>query len=394
MRPALARNVTPIARLTIARTHLPPRLRADIRRKLLRWYDRHRRDLPWRHRATDAYAQWVAEAMLQQTRVDTVLPKYERFMVRFPSVRALADADHDEVLKHWEGLGYYRRIHHLHRAARIVRDAGGKMPRSADQFRELPGVGEYMSAAIASIAYGQRVAAVDGNVARVIARLFVVRDDVLSPSGKAAIGEIARALIPVRRPGDFNQAWMDLGTAVCTPKSPDCDSCPLVACCGAAATGQTAVLPVRGKRGPVVEITTITVLFLDADRILVRRRPTGGLWSGLWEFPNTDIARGTAHQGAIANLAREHGLQLLDGTHDVGTVTHRLTHRAIRFRVYAAWAVSGSAPRMDSRSEWVSADGFDRLAVSTAHRRIMRKASPVIDRLRRGGVPRNEGVTG
>ena len=164
--------------------HISPALRATIRRGLLRWYDRHRRDLPWRRHNGNGYAQWVAEIMLQQTRVDTVIAYYDRFLRRFPSVGSLARADHNEVLKHWEGLGYYKRALHLHRGARQVVEQGGAVPSNTASLRGVPGIGAYTAAAIASIAFGQRAAAVDGNVARILARLFGVRDNVLSPTGK------------------------------------------------------------------------------------------------------------------------------------------------------------------------------------------------------------------
>ncbi|MCH7849578.1 MAG: A/G-specific adenine glycosylase, partial [Planctomycetes bacterium] len=223
---------------------IPTADRARIRRRLLAWYDRNRRDLPWRRRAADPYAQWVAEAMLQQTRVDTVLNYYERFLKRFPDVPALARASREVVLKHWEGLGYYRRVVHLHEAAKQLAADGAAIPNSSHELRRLPGVGPYLAAAIASIAFGERAAAVDGNVARVISRLMGVTDDVQSGPGRRTIQSLADQLIPPGRPGDFNQAWMDLGSAVCTSRSPDCDACPLSGECVALATGMTDELPV------------------------------------------------------------------------------------------------------------------------------------------------------
>ncbi|RME41626.1 MAG: A/G-specific adenine glycosylase, partial [Planctomycetota bacterium] len=237
-----------------ARDTLPSALRARIRRALLRWYDRHARDLPWRRRRHDPYAQWVAEIMLQQTRVETVIRYYERFLRRFPDVNRLAAARHDTLLKYWEGLGYYRRALHMHEAARRIVKEGNGLPASAEAWRRLPGIGEYTAAAVASIAFGEPVAAVDGNVARVLARLFGVTDAVAPSEGRRRIRGIADRLVSPSRPGDFNQAWMDLGSMVCTPRGPRCDVCPLASCCRSAHRVETVGrLPRRGRHRPLPE---------------------------------------------------------------------------------------------------------------------------------------------
>ncbi|MEK7731696.1 MAG: A/G-specific adenine glycosylase, partial [Planctomycetota bacterium] len=278
----------------MTRRNPPPPAQTAIRRKLLRWYDLHKRDLPWRRRADDPYAQWVAEIMLQQTRVETVRAQYERFLRRFPTIGRLARADHEDVLKHWEGLGYYRRILHLHRAARMVCENGGVIPDNAEALRALPGVGEYTAAAIASIAFNRPEAAVDGNVARVLSRLFGVTQDVRSPVGKSRIRDLARSLLSQQRPGDFNQAWMDLGSLVCTPKAPRCDACPLRAHCLAAENGDPEFYPVReAARNRIPKTVSLVVaIFVREGKMLVRRRERGGLWSGLWEFPTLELPFG------------------------------------------------------------------------------------------------------
>jgi A/G-specific adenine glycosylase len=368
-------------------TVIPSPIRAHVRRTLLRWYDRNKRDLPWRRRASDPYAQWVAEIMLQQTRVETVIDFYEPFLRRFPTVRDLARADHQDVLKHWEGLGYYRRALQLHRAAKLLNDNGMEIPGSTEVLRRLPGIGEYTAAAIASVAFQRREAAVDGNVARVIARLFGVSQDVLSTPGRQHVRELATQLVPVKRPGDFNQAWMDLGSMICVPKSPSCADCPLQSICVAHSAAKTDVLPVRKARKEVVEVLLVVGVFVHDGRMLVRRRPIGGLWSGLWEFPNIEVGGsrtdgdggGTSKPrqdrprvGLIKRLAGGGGISIGALPERAATVRHLLTHRALTFEVYTA--VAGPAKRCVSKVQphrWVTFRGFERLSVSTAHRRIL-----------------------
>ncbi len=359
---------------TAAETAVSPSVRVRTRRALLRWYDRHKRDLPWRKRQRDPYAQWVAEIMLQQTRVDTVLSYYERFLDRFPTVTALARAHHDAVLKLWEGLGYYRRVLHLHRAAIELDEADRPVPTTAADLRTLPGIGEYTAAAIASIAYGERVAAVDGNVARVIARLFGVTDDILSTRGKARITAIAHELIPPGRPGDFNQAWMDLGSSICTPTSPDCPRCPLCKDCNAVATGRSESLPRRGierDRTPRAQSLVVGV-FARNGRLLMRRRPPGGLWSNLWELPGVVVAGTKGHARAVRLLANDCGLDGASDVTKVGTVRHKLTHRSLTFHVYRSEVQRGMRLReKDTARCWVTASERTNLSISTAHRRIL-----------------------
>ncbi len=374
-------NEEPIAR---------PR-RDAIRRRLLRWYDRNKRDLPWRRRQDDPYAQWVAEIMLQQTRVETVLNYYEHFLKKYPTIIALADADSHEVLKHWEGLGYYRRILHLHRAARMVRDLDGRIPRNADVLQTLPGVGEYTAAAIASIAYGEPVAAVDGNVTRVIARLFGIKEDPRISATKRRIRSLASALLSFARPGDFNQAWMDLGSIVCTPKRPQCPECPLQTLCDANADDLTSVIPFAATRTKPTEQSHVVVLATRDRKLFMRRRAEGGLWSGLWEFPTMELygplrrSREPTRVGPIAiermksdlavlrlvdRVLSEAGLAPHGAPRFVGFVDHQLTHRSLRFQVYAVDVNRPGQSRLASDRRWVGPRSLAKLAVSTAHRRI------------------------
>ncbi len=317
--------------------------------------------------------------MLQQTRVDTVIEYYRRFMTRFPTLAALAQADHDTVLKHWEGLGYYRRAMHLHRAAKqVVFEFGGVMPDSAAGLRTLPGFGAYTSAAVASIAFGEAAAAVDGNVARVIARLFSVEHDVLSSAGRAAIQTLADALVDRRRPGDFNQAWMDLGSAVCTPRTPNCPKCTLRAHCAAAAEDRAEQLPVRSRPRAPRKVTCAAAIISRGRDVLVRQRPTGGLWSGLFEFPTVERIAGESAANALTRLLNECRLPgETAAPRRLGHIDHQLTHRTMRFEVFGVRLLRVGRSAATAPMRWATSDDLAALSLSTAHRRIQRLAESV-----------------
>ena len=266
-----------------------------IQERLLAWFDAHKRDLPWRG-VGDPYGVWISEIMLQQTRVDTVTPYYRRWMERFPDVDALAAADRDDVLRLWRGLGYYARARNAHRCARLVRDAcGGVFPSSAARLRALPGIGPYTAAAVASIAFGEAVPAVDGNVRRVVARLFDLPDPSL-----AEVRDLAGGLIDETRPGDFNEAMMELGATVCTPRSPSCGTCPLAAGCRARAAGTVGERPLRRRRRPVpTRVWGVLVAVSPRGGTLVVRRPPEGLLGGMWEFPAVEVEDGADVRAAV-----------------------------------------------------------------------------------------------
>ena len=260
-----------------------------INAALLQWYDAHGRTLPWRRRdggRPDPYAVWLSEIMLQQTTVPTVERRFAAFLERWPTVADLAAASEEEVLAAWAGLGYYARARNLHACARrIMEEHGGAFPQDPAALKRLPGIGDYTAAAIAAIAFGQPVAAVDGNVERVIARLFAITTPL--PGARTAIRRCAQKLVPKDRPGDFTQAMMDLGRLVCRPRTPRCDECPLAAFCRARAQGLAAELPRKAarKERPVRE-GTVFVIRREDGALLFRRRPRQGLLGGLWELPS------------------------------------------------------------------------------------------------------------
>ena len=274
---------------------------------LLLWYREHARELPWRSHPT-AYRVWISEIMLQQTRVAAVLDYYRRFLEAAPTVEALAALPEDQLMKLWQGLGYYSRARNLQKAARrIVEEQGGLLPNTYDAIRALPGVGDYTAGAIASIAFGLPTPAVDGNVLRVVARVTGDGDDISTPAMKKKITAALAELIPLDAPGDFNQAMMELGATVCLPNgAPLCDRCPAAAFCRARLEDRTGTLPVKAaKKARRVEERTVWLIF-HGDKVALRRRPARGLLAGLWEYPN-ELADGTdwlQHWGLSGSVQR------------------------------------------------------------------------------------------
>ncbi|WP_248929734.1 A/G-specific adenine glycosylase [Paenibacillus hamazuiensis] len=272
--------------------------------ELLAWYRRHHRDLPWR-RSRNPYHIWVSEIMLQQTRVETVIPYFERFIERFPTVEALALAPEDDVLKLWEGLGYYSRARNLQAAVREVHERyGGVVPSEKTEIASLKGVGPYTSGAILSIAYNKPEPAVDGNVMRVLSRYFLIEEDIMKPGTRTLMEKLAKELIPEGAAGDFNQAIMELGATVCTPRSPYCLTCPVRLGCTGHAEGREESLPVKKKAKPPRPEKRVVALVEGAGelagRILIRQRPQEGLLARMWELPHVEVA---AHDAAAAGAA-------------------------------------------------------------------------------------------
>ena len=311
----------------------------------MRWFRAHRRDLPWRS-TRDPYAIWISEAMLQQTRVETVIPYWERFLARFPTLDALADAPPDDVLGAWAGLGYYGRARNLQRAAReVVARFGGALPGDAEALRTLPGIGRYTAGAVASIAFDRPEPVVDGNVARVLARIRGIREDIGSPAAAARLWDEAAALARGAAPGDLNQALMELGALVCTPRAPRCDACPAARFCDARAAGDAEALPVKAAKRAPVAVEAVAALLVRDGRALAVRRPAAGLFGGLWDLPGGDLARGEPPAAGLARaLAERVGLRALRAE-PAGALDHALTHRRLRLHLFRAEAPAGRVRR-------------------------------------------------
>jgi len=261
-----------------------------FRGAVLKWYDQHGRKLPWRESA-DPYRIWLSEVMLQQTTVAAVVPYFERFTARFPNIQSLAEADVDEVLRLWEGLGYYSRARNLHRASQaVVSEHDGRFPSEVAALQALPGIGRYTAGAISSFAFDQPAAIVEANTERLYARLLALREDVRSTASQKLLWQFAEELVPDKRAGDFNQALMDIGAKLCRPVDPDCESCPLQKYCGAFQNGLQKDVPVRKPAVAITAITELAVVLMDRERFLLRRRTESERWAGMWDFVRFEIS--------------------------------------------------------------------------------------------------------
>lgn len=333
---------------------------------LLRWYDEHARTLPWRG-IHNAYHTWVSETMLQQTRVETVLSYYQRFIDRFPTVEALAAAPEDEVLKLWEGLGYYRRARNLHRGARqVAEELGGVIPSDVKELLKISGIGEYTAGAIASIAYDRCVPAVDGNVIRVVSRVRGIRENVGIPSVKRQITQAAAELVPQERPGDFNQAMMDLGATICVPGTPSCERCPVAEMCDACREGDAEDIPELPRKNPPKVINYDLCLIYNGDRVLMRQR-TETMLQGLWIYPMIEEHH-TAKQ-LPALVKRRIGLPVAD-IQPAGEAKHVFTHQVWQMKIYT---MSTTAEASDGW-RFVTLEEMQALTIPTA----VKKAKEIV----------------
>lgn len=346
-----------------------------LRKALLQWYDESKRDLPWRS-TRDPYRIWISEVMLQQTQVKTVVPYYWRFLERFPSIHDLAAADQEEVLKCWEGLGYYARARNLHRAARhIVQQMGGKIPRSYETLQRIPGIGSYTAAAIASIAFGAAIPVLDGNVKRVLSRIFRVESEVTTSATLNKLQTLAETLLDETRPGDFNQALMELGATLCLPRKPACLLCPLGNFCRARKElDDPSRLPVRRKKKPVPHYRVAVGLIWDDGHLFIDRRKEDGLLGGLWEFPGGKIQRGETPQAAVKREIKEE----LDLDVEVGDyfmeVQHAYSHFKVSMVVYHC-IFKGGEPRLTAATDWrwVKPEELRFFPFAAASHKIIRK---------------------
>ncbi len=328
---------------------MSPRSASNLQSRLLNWYAANARDLPWR-KTRDPYRVWISEIMLQQTQVEAVIPYYRRWLKRFPNVKALAEAPLKDVLATWEGLGYYSRARNLHKAAqKIVAEHNGRLPKTAEGVRQLPGIGRYTAGASASIAFNIDAAVLDGNVKRVLARVFNLADDVKSPAGEKKLWALAESLVPPGRAGDYNQAVMDLGATICRPQNPTCLLCPLLGLCEAQKLGLQNERPVTKKKPPTphYDVATGIIRRRKNGRVLIAQRPADKLLGGLWEFPGGKVEPDESLPDCLRREIREElGIEIEVGEQTM-TLKHAYTHFKITLHVFEAKWVSGKAQAIE-----------------------------------------------
>jgi A/G-specific adenine glycosylase len=341
----------------------------DIVAALLAWYGREGRDLPWRH-TRDPYRIWLSEIMLQQTGVETVIPYFRRFLDRFPAVEDLAAAPIDSVIELWAGLGYYSRVRNLHRAARMVeKEFGGRFPDDLDALMKLPGVGRSTAGAILSIAFDRKAPILDGNVRRVLCRLFCMGEDPRSSTGERRLWSLADDLTPTRHPHDYAQAIMDLGATVCTPRRPECKRCPLEIFCLARKGGRQEELPARGRRKPVPSVSAVALLLGRGDRYLVRRRPLEGMLGGLWEFPGAPVTEREDPTETARRLLRDSGQP--GEPVAAGRIRHAYSHFRLELHLYRCEATGDSGVAETDENRWLDANTLAALHLHGAHKKAL-----------------------
>jgi A/G-specific adenine glycosylase len=345
-----------------------------IRRRLLAWFRRTQRDLPWRQ-TYDPYHVWISEIMLQQTQMERGVAYFHRWISRFPDLAAVAAASEQEILKCWEGLGYYARARNLHRAARLLMDHyDGQIPCDYRTLQSLPGVGPYTAAAIASIACGQDVPVVDANVARILARLYDLEEPVKSAGCRQRIEALAAALLPPGKARAFNQALMDLGGLVCTPKNPDCHHCPLAEACLARLRGTVADRPVPAKRRETVLIEMATAILSNEGRVFIQQRLADDIWGSLWEFPGGRLEDGETPEEAVIREYREETGFEVEICGRITTVTHFYTRYKVVLHCFACRLVgSDTVARLEAARDcrWVSAGQLSEYGFPAGHRKLL-----------------------
>jgi A/G-specific adenine glycosylase len=344
-----------------------------FRRRLLAWYRRHARDLPWR-RTRDPYAIWVSEVMLQQTQVATVVPYFERFLARFPTLAALAGAGEEDVLRLWEGLGYYRRARQMHRAAQIiVAEHNGRFPRDAETLRRLPGIGRYTAGAILSIAFDAREPVLEANTLRLLSRLLAYRGNPRSAAGQRLLWQTARELLPRAGAGVFNQALMELGATLCTSRAPHCEACPVATFCRARETASQHQIPIALRRRDVEEVHQAAVVVLCRNKVLLLKREEGQRWAGLWDFPRFEVNHRTDGRAAEVRdkLHALFGLKAQALSH-VTTLRHSVTRFRIRLDCFVARANPQTRFAPTAKLNWFGIDELSQLPLSTTGRQLAR----------------------
>ncbi|HCR16270.1 MAG TPA: A/G-specific adenine glycosylase [Candidatus Latescibacteria bacterium] len=350
---------------------------SEIKSRLLTWFHQAARDLPWR-RTTDPYKILLSEFMLQQTQVDTVIPYYHKFLEEFPTILDLAKATQSSVLRAWEGLGYYARARNLHRAAQEISERfQGMVPDRIEDMSSLPGFGPYTTAAVLSIAYNQNFAVLDGNVIRVLCRLFLIQDDVTQPRVRRRLQDLATELLQQGNAGDYNQAVMELGATVCRPKVQECQQCPLASCCLAYQSGDPASLPFKGPKKKRPHYPMAVGLVWHNSKILIARRPEDGLLGGLWEFPAGRQERGETLQNCCIRSVREETGVEVDLKSRFKTVKHAFTHFSVTMHAFSCEYLGGRArPILCTDARWVNLKELAEYPFSRANRRLVDALHP------------------
>ncbi len=339
--------------------------------KLLNWYAENAREMPWRGNP-DPYAVWVSEIMLQQTRVDTVLPYFERWMRRFPDIQTLAEASQQDVLNSWEGLGYYSRARNFHKAAQIVIDQyNGQLPVDPSALKSLPGIGAYTAAAIASIVFGLDEATLDGNIRRVLARIFDVEHPLGTTLAEKRLWELARQNLPSGKAADYNQALMELGATLCSPRNPKCEVCPINEDCQAFKLGIQEQRPVKKKKSEVPHHTVTAAVIQQNGKVLLAQRPEGGLLGGMWEFPGGKKKPGESlHACLKREICEELGVDIEVGE-PFGVYEHAYTHFRITLHAFCSTILSGTPQLLDHTDlRWVKPAEFSQYPMGKIDRQI------------------------
>ena len=343
--------------------------RSRFRKKILRWFDNNSRDLPWR-KTRDPYHVWISEIMLQQTQVSTVIPYFEKFTLKFPQVTDLAKADEEEVLRLWEGLGYYRRARQMHGAAKKIAEVhGGNFPETFDEVLALPGIGRYTAGAILSISKDQRLPVVEANTLRLYSRLIALRDPPTKAPAQRVLWEFAERVLPRSGSGKFNQAAMELGSLVCTPRDPDCTGCPLNSSCATFELGLQKEIPGKVKKIQYEDRNEVAIVVHDGPRVLVRQCQPGERWAGLWDFPRCEVASNTDSQKAARQHLRDSFSQRVRSLKDIATIRHGVTKYRISLTVLEC-QISGTATCVDDSAQWLEARQIGELPLSTTGRKI------------------------
>ena len=360
----------------------------QVTERLLRWFEEHGRDLPWR-KEYKPYEVWVSEIMLQQTQMDRAVEYFTRWMVRFPDVESVAQASEDEILKYWEGLGYYSRARNLHATAqRIVTKGNGRFPNTVTELEGLPGVGPYTARAVASLAFKEPVPAIDANVERVVARLRCLDQPVKHKESQRAIQESARDMVAVLKPGqarEFNQALMEFGALVCS-RNPSCEECPLESMCLSRKAGLEHERPIKGKPKEVVRITMATGVLVHHNRLFIQKRLPGDVWAGLWEFPGGVIEDGESQEQALVREFQEETEMDVVPTWRIGTVRYSYTKYRVTMHGFYCALANGREPEpvlsAASRYEWIEFQDMDKWAFPAGHaklRTIMQEQGPGVE---------------